>query len=224
MPTVIIPPAPGHFSAHGMLVADLRRDFVRTWFRPVAKVDFDEVERIYRSMEDEGTTALVRDVEDPSRIAVARGADMRYVGQEHSVTVDLPLALFEKQDRDGIKRHFDEVHGQRYGFNAPKEPAEIVSLHSSVVGKLDKPVPRRMTRDDSPDSAAKALTARRKVYFTETGAFVDTPVYTRDALRAGAKLAGPALVEEYASTTVVFPGDTLEVSEYGDLIITIARS
>jgi len=224
IPKVIIPPAPGHFSAHGMLMADLRRDFVRTWFMPVARADFAEMERHYQAMESEGRATLARDVEDTSRIRMTRGADMRYVGQEHSVTVDLPLALFANQDRDGIKRHFDEVHAQRYGFNAPGEPAEIVSLHSSVVGVLDKPVPGRLPRDSSPTALDAAAGERRPVWFTETAAFVDTPVYVRDRLPAGARIDGPALVEEYASTTVVFPGDVLEVSDFGDLVITIARS
>jgi N-methylhydantoinase A len=223
IPRVVIPLAPGHFSAHGMLVADLRRDFVRTWFRPVADADFDELEHLYGALEAEGRAALAADVPDPARITVARAADMRYVGQEHSVTVELPMALFTGRDRAGIKHAFDVVHLARYGFNAPKEPAEIVSLHGSVIGRLDKPVPRRLARDTSDAARAAALAERRPVYFTESAAFVDTPVYARGRLPAGAVIDGPALVEEYASTTVVFPGDRLEVGDFGDLVIDIAR-
>lgn len=222
IPTVIIPPSPGHFSAHGMLMADLRRDFVRTWFRPLANADFDEMERIYRAMEEEGRRALERDVTDPSKITSTRRADMRYVGQEHAVTVDLPMKLFTDRDQAGIKTHFDEVHALRYGFHADAEPAEIVSLHSSVIGWLDKPKPKRMPRGTPSPEAA--LSQKRDVYFTEAGRFVATPVYVRDRLQAGMRIEGPALVEEYASTTVVFAGDVLEVSEFGDLVITIARS
>lgn len=223
IPTVIIPPAPGHFSAYGMLVADLRRDFVRTWFCPLVKADFNELENIYREMEDEGRRALDRDVQSGDGIATNRAADMRYIGQEHAVTVDLPMALFANRDVAGIKQQFDRVHAQRYGFDAPREPAEIVSLHSSVIGHMEKPSPSRMQRNGGAH-ATDALTSRRPVYFAETGQFVETPVYARDLLTAGVRFAGPALVEEYASTTVVPPGDTVEVSEYGDLIITIARS
>ena len=223
IPTVIIPPAPGHFSAWGMLVADLRRDFVRTWFKPLDAVDFDEMEALYRGMEDEGRAALSRDIADPARITVARAADMRYVGQEHSVTVELPMELFLNRDRDGIKRRFDEVHAQRYGFDAAREPAELVSLHSSVIGTLDKPVPKRSSLA-APEQAEAARNSSRPVYFTAATGFVETPVYARERLAAGARIAGPALIEEYASTTVVFPGDRVEVSEYGDLVITIDRT
>ncbi|MBS0530881.1 MAG: hydantoinase/oxoprolinase family protein, partial [Proteobacteria bacterium] len=92
IPTVIIPPAPGHFSAFGMLVADLRRDFVTTWFKPLAAMTFDEVETIYLRMEDRGVSSLADRYRETAKCR--RAADMRYVGQEHSVTVDLPRELF----------------------------------------------------------------------------------------------------------------------------------
>jgi N-methylhydantoinase A len=222
IPTVIIPPAPGHFSAYGMLVADLRRDSVRTWFRPLAEARMAEVEALYREMEAENLAAVERDVPERSRIAFVRAADMRYVGQEHPVTVLLPAAAFDGADLQGIKNVFDEVHLQRYGFNAPREPAEIVSLLSSVIGRLDKPRPARLPRAEGRGDPRAP--ARRPVYFMEAGDYVPTPVYARDALAAGVRIEGPALVEEHASTTVVFPGDRLEVSDWGDLVITVARS
>jgi N-methylhydantoinase A len=226
IPTVIIPPSPGHFSAYGMLMADLRRDFVRTWFKPLPKLDFAEMEALYAAMEAEGRAALERERTDRTRIMVGRSADMRYVGQEHSVTVELPMALFTARDPAGIKRRFDEVHTQRYGFHAATDPAEIVSLQSSVIGTLDKPAPQRMAKAEPREAqAALALASRgaRKVHFTEHDDFIDTPVYVRDKLVAGARITGPALIEEYASTTVLFPDDAMEVGEFGDLIITIAR-
>jgi N-methylhydantoinase A len=220
MPTVIIPPSPGHFSAYGMLMADLRRDQVRTWFKPLAAVDFNDLEAIYQKMEKDGLEAIEGNVPDQARITRARAADMRYTGQEHPVTVELPIVLFEKEDKAGIKKHFDEVHLQRYGFDAPSEPAEIVSLHSSVIGFLDKPIPDEL----SASGENERNSTHRDVYFTESGKFIHTPVYDRVTLRAGKRIEGPALIEEYASTTVLFPGDLLEVSRYGDLIITIKHN
>ncbi len=222
IPTVIIPPAPGHFSAYGMLVADLRRDTVRTWFRPLAAARLDEVQALYAEMEAENLAGVEADVPDRSRIAFVRAADMRYVGQEHPVTVELPASAFEGADLQGIKAVFDQVHLRRYGFNAPKEPAEIVSLISSVIGHLDKPQPQRLPRADGIGTPRPP--ARRRVYFMEAGDYVDTPVHARENLAAGQRIAGPALVEEHASTTVIFPGDSLEVSDFGDLVITVARS
>lgn len=218
IPTVIIPPAPGHFSAYGMLVADLRRDFVRTWFRPVAQVDVPEMVALYQAMEHEGVAALEREVSPGQCIETRRGADMRYVGQEHSVTVDLPTALFDTGDLAGIKQRFDEMHAQRYGFSAPQSPAEIVSLHTSVIGYLPKPIiERSRSVEEEPPMT------RRPAYFSQAGGFVDTPVYQRVDLRCGMRLAGPLLIEEHASTTVLLPGDALEVGPFGDLVITIGR-
>jgi N-methylhydantoinase A len=220
---VVIPRAPGHFSAYGMLVADLRRDFVGTWFTPLATASFAAMEDIYADMERRGRDAVGRSQIAIAGVAVQRAADMRYVGQEHAVTVELPVELFGLQDRDGIKRRFDAVHETRYGYSAPAEKAEIVSLRSAITGLMRKPQFERIAAGDAAPPAA-ALRGTRPVYFAEAGRHLDTPTYDRAALVAGNRISGPALVEEYASTTVVHPGDTLEVDAFGDLVIAILRS
>src|SRR4051812_12428206 len=100
---VVIPRAPGHFSAYGMLVADLRRDFVNTWFTPLAEASFAAMESVFAEMEQRGRTAVEHSRIPVAGITVQRSADMRYVGQEHAVTVELPIELFQREDRDGIK-------------------------------------------------------------------------------------------------------------------------
>ena len=144
---------------------------------------------------------------------------MRYVGQEHAVTVDLPMAAFEAKDRDRIKRHFDELHEVRYGTSAPNEPAELVSLRSTVLGVLKKPPLSELPRG-SAAPPEEASVASRQVYFAEAGGFVETPVFRRPALLAGNVVEGPALIEEHASTTVLLPGDRMEVDRLGNLVIT----
>src|SRR5262245_55896825 len=136
--TVVIPRAPGHFSAFGMLVADLRADFVNTWFTPLAEASFPAMEAIFAEMEERGRDTVTRG-QTLSGTTVHRSADMRYVGQEHAVTVELPIELFHREDRDGIKARFDAVHQTRYGFSVPHEKAEIVSLRSAIVGEMRKP-------------------------------------------------------------------------------------
>ena len=220
---VVIPRAPGHFSAYGMLVADLRRDFVGTWFTPLATASFAAMEEIYAEMERRGRDAVGRSQIAIAGVAVQRSADMRYVGQEHAVTVELPIELFAAQDRDGIKRRFDAVHETRYGYSAPAEKAEIVSLRSAITGLMRKPQFERIAAGGAAPPAA-ALRGTRPVYFAEAGRHLDTPTYDRAALVAGNRISGPALVEEYASTTVVHPGDTVEVDAFGDLVIAILRS
>ena len=218
---VVIPRAPGHFSAYGMLVADLRRDFVNTWFTTLADAPFSRMEEIFADMEKRGRETVTRrqSVEGTS---ATRGADMRYVLQEHAVTVDLPVELFKKEDRDGIKSRFDAVHQTRYGFSVPGEKAEIVSLRGSIIGEMKKPAFEPITKGTARPEAG-AGRGSRPVYFASTG-FVDTPTFDRALLKAGNRIEGPALIEEHASTTVVHPGDMLEVDAFGDLIIEVRRS
>ena len=217
--TVIVPTAPGVFSAFGMLFSDLRYDFVRTWFTRLEDAPFAAIERVYRDLERQGRAAIAGTSIKPQKITLKRAADMRYVGQEHAVTVDLPLKVFERQDRRAIKRLFDAMHELRYGTSAPDERAEIVSLRSTVTGLMRKPPQERVARGGrAPDKAA--FTGRRPVYLD--GKFRSTPTYARAALSAGNRISGPALIEEHAATTVLLPGDRLEVDGCGHLIIKMA--
>ena len=145
---------------------------------------------------------------------------MRYVGQEHAVTVDLPLALFEGRDRQHVKSQFDAVHELRYGYASPDEEAEIVSLRTSVIGTMSKPAQQKGAESDAEPSDTARL-EEREVYFSEENRFIRTPIYRRDGLVPGNRVAGPALIEEYASTTVVHPGDALLVDAFGNLVVTI---
>jgi N-methylhydantoinase A len=219
---VIIPRAPGHFSAYGMLMADLRRDFVHTWFTPLARAPFDEMETIYAEMEQRGRAGVGHAHVELQDIAVTRGADMRYVGQEHAVSVELPTELFGTRDLEGIKRRFDAVHETRYGYSSPDEAAEIVSLRCAVVGVLGKP-PLETIEAGTPEPPAAAFRGNRPVFFADAG-YVDTPTYDRGKLTAANRISGPALIEEYASTTVVDPGDVVHVDGFGNLVIDIRRS
>src|SRR3984957_11504571 len=215
---VIIPGAPGVFSAFGMLFSDLRYDYVRTWFTRLDDADFARMERIYRALEKEGRKAIASTAVKPEGITVKRAADMRYVGQEHAVTVDLPIEAFEKQDRAAIKQHFDAMHEQRYGTSAPSERAENVSLRTTVTGVMRRPPHATIAAGEVAPPAA-AHTGKRRVYFGK--GFIDTPTFARARLLAGNRIDGPALIEELASTTVVLPGAVAEVDAFGNLVIEV---
>ena len=216
--TVIVPTGPGVFSAFGMLFSDLRYDFVRTWFTRLEDAPFAAIERVYRDLERQGRAAIAGSAVKPQKITLRRAADMRYVGQEHAVTVDLPLKLFERQDRRAIKRLFDAMHELRYGTSAPQEPAEVVSLRSTVTGIMRKPPQETIARGKrAPDRSA--FTGRRPVY--SDGRFRPTPTYARAALAAGNRISGPALIEEHAATTLLLRGDRLEVDARGHLMIEV---
>lgn len=216
---VLIPYAPGYFSAYGMLFSDRRYDYVRSVFRKLDEVSFDEIEALYKSMEDEGRAALTQSGTQAEDVVIERAADMRYVGQEHAVTVDLPGAFFVNRDRSAIKRQFDDLHKVRYGTSAPQEPADLVSLRVTVLGTMKKP-PRHSVEVGAAQPEKASLRGIKPVYFRQ-GGWAETPVYKRDLLRAGNRISGPALIEEHASTTVVQPGDELRVDELGNLQITI---
>jgi N-methylhydantoinase A len=217
---VLIPYAPGYFSAYGMLFSDLRYDYVRSVFRRLDGLSFEEIEAIYKEMEDEGRAAIGASQIRPEEIVFERAGDMRYFGQEHAVTVDLPREFFDRKDRAGIKNHFDEVHKVRYGTSAPKEAADIVSLRVTVMGRMKKP-PRNEVAAGQEKPDAQALRAHKPVYFRSAGDYVSTAVYKRDLLKNGNLIQGPALIEEHASTTVVQPGDTVRVDPFGNLQISI---
>ena len=217
---VLIPHAPGYFSAYGMLFSDLRYDYVRSVFRRLDAMSFEEIEAIYEAMEEEGRAALSASQITPEEIAFERAADMRYFGQEHAVTVDLSKSFFDNKDRSGIKNHFDDVHKIRYGTSAPKEPADIVSLRVTVLGKMRKPPRNEVLMGDEKPSA-EALRAHKPVYFRSAGDYIPTPVYKRDQLKSGNVITGPALIEEHASTTVVQPDDIVQVDQLGNLQISI---
>ena len=220
MGRIIIPQAPGHFSAFGMLFSDLRYDYVRTWPIRLADADFADIEPIYAEMEDAGRAAIARTSINAGETVIQRAADMRYVGQEHAVTVDLSLGLFDAQDRDGIKAEFDRVHEIRYGTSAPAEQAEIVSLRSAVTGAMQKPPLEPIEAGaEAPTDAAKA--GSRRIYFGQEAGFVDTPAYDRSHLLAGNRIEGPAVIDEHASTTLIEPGDFAIVDAYGNLVISV---
>src|SRR5215475_1296843 len=220
---VIIPGAPGVFSAFGMLFSDLRYDYVRTFPTRLEEAPFERIEALYTALEDEGRAAIASASVKPQKVMVRRAVDMRYVGQEHAVTVEVPLAVYKQRNRDEIKRLFDAMHELRYGTSAPQERAEIVSLRSTVTGVMRKP-PQATIRAGQRKPPAAAFTGKRPVFFG--AGFEPTPTYRRAALLTGNRINGPALIEEHASTTVLMPGDACEVDAYGNLVIAVggARS
>ncbi len=218
--TVIIPNAPGHFSALGMLMADLRRDYVQTLFVRMDDLEMPELEERFAALEAEGRKALEASGITTDRIVFERSADMRYVGQEHAVAVRMPSSVSDETARAEIKRLFDEAHDLRYSHSAPEESADIVSLRVSAIGRLEKPHFPKIPDDSAIPGAAERGT--RTVVFEDVGA-LEAKVFDRTKLLAGNVITGPAIIEEAASTTIVEPGDTVTVNPYGHLIMRLGR-
>ncbi|HEV8720478.1 MAG TPA: hydantoinase/oxoprolinase family protein, partial [Candidatus Binatia bacterium] len=220
--TVIIPQAPGHFSALGMLMADLRRDYVQTLFARLDDLEMYELEDHFRKLEAEGPQDLERSGIAADRIVFERAADMRYVGQEHAVAVRMPANVADETARKEVKRLFDEAHEQRYSHSAPEESADIVSLRVSAIGRLGKPQFSKIPQGE-PTPPWAALRSTRSVIFDGIGV-VEAAVFDRTKLLQGNVIKGPAIIEEAASTTVVEPGDTVTVNAYGHLVMQLAGS
>jgi N-methylhydantoinase A len=215
LPTLVIPPAPGIFSATGLLGTDLKRDSSHTLLRRLEELDVDEIERAFSELEAAGVAELAREGLSRERLAFVRQVDMRYVGQSFELTVPLSDAAFDAGQAGALTDRFHGEHDRVYGFSAPGEPVELVSLRLTTVGRIEKPPLRTLERSEEAPTPKE----HRSVFFAEAGGFVDCPIHDRYALGAGATFSGPAVIEELDSTVVVHPGFGLEVDDLGDLVI-----
>jgi N-methylhydantoinase A len=205
MPTRLSPRRPGIVPATGRLTTALKRDTATTIMRRLDDLDHGEVATTFAHLEEEGRAELEREGLGADSIEFLRQIDLRYVGQSYELTIPAGDNLLER---------FHAEHDRTYGFAAPGEAVEVVSLRLTSIGRIAKPPPRRLLGGETP-----APKERRPVYFAEAGDYVDCPIHDRYGLPAGATFAGPAVVEEFDSTTVVHPGFTLRVDEVGNLII-----
>ncbi len=225
IPTVIIPQLPGEFSAWGMLTCDLRDDYVQTLVRDFATVDPEEICSAISALIATGLRTLgnKREANGPPPQADCR-LDLRYRGQEYTVTVPLANANFAAADREGIAARFHELHRLLYGHAAPEEPQELVAVRVTVHKAVERAGPSSAPHAPrAPSQRPASVYSKRRVYMSERYGFLDTPVYRRDELAQGTKLEGPAIIEETASTTVVLPKDRVEVVATGELVISIAN-
>ena len=209
IPRVVVPPSPSTFSAWGMLATDLRHDLVRTVLEPLARTDAAWAEARYGEMQRDIESALPR-VGAP---AVHRAADLRYLGQIHTVTVPVSGAGAWATLRDD----FDTAHERAYGYAARDVEVELINLRLTVVFALERPRVARIARGET------APFETRTIYSSVLQDALEYRVYQRERLGAGARVDGPAVVEEAGTTTVVEPGDVLTVDGHGCLVIDVAK-
>jgi N-methylhydantoinase A len=188
----------------------------------LASVTIQALDAWFQDMEQQALGALSAAELKTRKIVLQRSLDMRYVGQEHAVTVEVPAAAFKQGKMALLKKAFDEAHRERYGRGSPHEAAEIVSIRSTLNGEMKKPALEKIAPGKRTPPAG-ALSGTRKVYYSE-GGWAMAQVYRRDALLAGNTVHGPALIEEHASTTVLQPKDVMVVDPLGNLHITIGLS
>jgi N-methylhydantoinase A len=218
MKACIVPPNPGNLSAFGLLAVDWRTDRMITKVMHEDAIDLATVAALYAGLEHDAATALERDGIARSRIRLVREADMRYAGQSMEVRVAAPAGPTDAAFLAALIDAFHAAHLKTFGYSyAGQQKIELVNLCVSGFGLIDRP---RIPLLEA-NAGAEPQQASRPVYFD--GAFRDTLIYKRGSLSPGLRLEGPLVVEEFGSTSVVFPGQSLEVDPHGILIIRPAR-
>lgn len=212
IPAVVIPPEPGNFSAIGMLLADARIDTSKTFVTVLNEQSIGAAGETFSAMETESRKALQAEF-GTDDVFFERHAEMRYRGQRHNIKV--PVSGLT--DAAGIRSAFERDYRRRYGHADPKAPAEFQALHLSAFAKLNRPEIARLPRPAGKPQRSES----RQVYFGTADGWSGTPIYHRDLLEPGFASSGPAIIEEYGSTTLLGPRDRFEIGTLGEIRIHI---
>ena len=216
---ILVPPDPGTFSAYGMLVTDVHQTRSLTRITQVDGAAADDVETIFRDLEQRAVADLLREQFPHERLRTVRSAGMRYRGQSYEV--DVPVtALRTAADMAGLIQRFHDAHSRRYGHMAQNEAVEMVNFQVTAVAAIPRPSWRKVAT-----GAAGAPKPRdvRPAYFA-AGEALPAPVFHRAELAPGITIDGPAIIEEKTSTTVLYPAQSAEVDDYLNLEISLAAA
>jgi N-methylhydantoinase A len=209
IPTLVVPPEPGNFSAMGMLLADARLDLSRTFVGVLNETTVTGLNEAFAEMEAETRAALLREF-GSSEVLFERHAEMRYTGQRHNIKVSI-----SNTETADIRRDFDRDYRRRYGHADERAKAEFQALHVSAFSRLRRPDLHRLPRG----GATIRPPGVRPVYFGSHGT-VEARVYDRASLPCGFAADGPAIIEEYGSTTLVWPQDRFEIGDLHEICIS----
>jgi len=217
IPEVIVPRFPGAFSAWGMLETEIRKDFSRAYFTPLSDLEDEDLASAVEAQEREAVKALAEEGIERGRGRIEHALDIRYVGQEYTLTIPLLSAAEPRGPsfHDDLARRFDAAHDQSFGHANPGAPVELVALRSTGLGDLGRVRPQRLERVAGAEFEYEA----RPIVFNRLER--SARIVRRDALVPGADVDGPAVIVEATATTVVPPGSTLEVDDFGHLSISV---
>ncbi|TFD02753.1 MULTISPECIES: hydantoinase/oxoprolinase family protein [unclassified Cryobacterium] len=212
IPTVIIPPNPGVASALGCLLVDIRHDLSSMFTGIAADADTEALEGMYVSLESEAMARLRQERVADENALLQRQISMRYLGQWRSLSVSIGSgvgALAEAVET------FHEQHEREFAFSQKDQPVEVYQLHLTAIGKTPKPSFKPAVELNADPGSPREI---RPVYFGELG-WVDTPVFDRDDMPAGAMFSGPAVIDQFDSTTVIPPNTTAVIDEWMNILI-----
>jgi N-methylhydantoinase A len=212
MAGVIVPLYPGVFSAIGLLMSDVKHDYVQSRMDPIAALAPADVEAMFAGLAAQAVAELAADGFGEAQIGLQRAVDMRYAGQGYEITVPCDAIA----DLVQLRAAFDARHQAMFGHSAPDEPVEIVSYRVRGIGKVPPVEMPRFSRVGT--TLADALRETRQVRFD--GETIACPVYQREKLDVDLRVAGPAVLDQLDCTTVICPGQVARVDEWKNLIVT----
>ncbi len=214
MAGVIIPLFPGVYSAMGLLISDVKHDYVRSKMSPLVDTKLDDIVEIFDQLERLAREDLGEEEFSDKRIAIERAIDMRYAGQGYEITIPCPASL-NADSIQILRSEFDEQHEKMFGHTAPDEAVEIISYRLRGIGRVPPVKLREFAAQGI--SLAKALRETRAARFD--GKTSDCPVYQREKIDVGVELSGPAIVDQLDCTTVIPPGHRARVDKFKNLIL-----
>lgn len=217
MSWVVVPRDPGTTSALGITLPDIVHDYVRTSISELGQLVLSQVERVFSELEERGKRDLGTAGIGPGATVLLRSADLRYTTQNFTLNVPLPEGEFDETARDLLRERFQDKHEAIYGLKFQGEPMELVNLRLTGIGRLK--ALRLPTASSFQKSPKPALKEKRRVFFADAGGWVECPVYEYTSLGPGARLPGPAILEQENSTIAVPSGFLGKIDSYYNLII-----
>ena len=216
IPLILIPRESSVFCAAGMLISDLKHDYVRTYATDIDRVDTVQVTALFAEMTQTARDTLQAEAVAAQRVEIKYSADLRYVGQFNEVEVMLPDAgeVTAATLRD-LCDAFHSRHDGLYGYSMPGAEVELINLRITARGKTTKPAQERH-KPQGPGCEQARLGARNAWF---DGGFIKTPVYDGLALLSGNRVTGPAIVVQPTTTTIVPPDFMLSCDEYNNYLM-----
>jgi N-methylhydantoinase A len=215
MKCCLVPPHPGNVSAFGLLAVDWRTDHIVTRVTLQDEANAGLLASLYARLERAARDTLERDGIDPARVRLVREADLRYVGQSMEVRVAAPAGAVDEAFPSALVDAFHAAHRRAFGYDyAGQQKVELVNFRVSGFGLIEH---ARLPKLPARAGVAAARKGTRRVFFE--GSWNETAIFERATLAPGCRIEGPAVIEEFGSTTVVFPGQFLEVDPHGILVI-----
>lgn len=220
MAGIIVPLYPGVYSAIGLLMSDVKHDYVQSRMTSLSELSADDANALFAHLQQQALGDLHSDGFKPQQIRIERALDMRYAGQGYEMTLPCPAGAMTAADLATLRRAFDEEHRSQFGHAAPEEPVEVVSYRVRGIGLVPPVELPRFERTGA--TLADALRETRKVRFD--GKTIDCPAYQREKLDVGLIVRGPAVLDQFDCTTVLCPGQVARVDEWKNLIVTMEKS